>query len=148
MRLPGGQMQPVWSRGVAATTCSGKVRAPSIDFETISPAGIWWVTWYTTLLPVVAIHCRSWTIVPSTGLASHELALSVDDDTVLLPSHRSVMNSAPVAGSMEMSESPPPGKLARRLAGVCTKVAPPSVDRNTGLGEPGRFDSRPEGPLT
>src|SRR4051794_30440766 len=112
------------------------------------PEGIWWVAWYTTWLPVVAIHWRSCTTVPCTGLAIHDWPLSVEEDTVLLPSHRSVMYNAPVAGSMEMSESPPPGRLARRLAGVCTNVAPPSVDRKTGLGEPGRLESRPEGPLT
>src|SRR3954471_2696396 len=49
---------------------------------------------------------------------------------------------------MEMSESPPPGRLARRLAGVFTQEAPPSVERKTGLGEPGRLESRPDGPVT
>src|SRR5436305_15128863 len=45
IRLPGGQTQPVWSSGVAATTCCGYTGTPPTDRETTSPLGIWWVRW-------------------------------------------------------------------------------------------------------
>src|SRR3954453_13318106 len=110
--------------------------------------GIWWGTWETSPPPAVATHWRSCTNTPSSGLATHDAAPSVDRDTVALPNHRSVMYSAPVTGSTAMFEPPPPRTLARRLAGGGVPDEPPSVDLNTGLGEPGRFESNPDGPLT
>src|SRR6266404_2116885 len=82
--------------------------------------------------PGVATHWRSWTTTPWTGFAIHELAPSVETDTVELPSHRSVMYSVlGLAGSIATLLSPPPGRLARSEAGVSTQVAPPLVDLNT-----------------
>jgi len=45
-----------------------------------------------------------------------------------------------------MFESPPPGRFSRRLKGVFAQDAPPSCEPKTGLGDPGRFESRPSGP--
>jgi hypothetical protein len=74
--------------------------------------------------------------------------LSVDFETVDDPSQRSDSAIAPVCGSSEISESPPPGKFAFSPAGRSCQLAPPSSERNTSLGEPGRFDSSPVGALT
>ena len=73
--------------------------------------------------------------------------MSVEVETVAEPSHRSVSAIAPVDGSSEMSESPPPGKSAFRPAGRSVQVVPVSSERNTSLGEPGRLDSSPVGAL-
>ena len=73
--------------------------------------------------------------------------LSVDVETVAEPSHRSVSASAPVAGSIEMSLSPPPGRFAFSPAGSSFQVAPPSSERKTSLGEPGILESKPVGAL-
>ena len=40
IRVPGGQMQPIWSAGVAATVRRRKLTPPSTDFDTTRPAGI------------------------------------------------------------------------------------------------------------
>src|SRR5258708_27009935 len=49
---------------------------------------------------------------------------------------------------MEILESPPPGRLARKPGLVVTHVVPPSVDLKTGLAPPGRCDRSPAGPFT
>src|SRR5947209_511176 len=82
--------------------------------------------------PGVAIHWRSCTTTPWTGLAIQELAPSVDTDTVALPSHRSVMYKVlGLVGSVATLESPPPGRFARSDAGVSTQLAPLLVDLKT-----------------
>src|SRR6266498_283318 len=97
MRLPGGHTQPVWSSAVAATVDTGYAMPSSgaTDLETTRPLGIWWVTWYALPPPAVATHCRSCTTTPCNGLATQLAAPSVERETVALPSHRSVMYSAP-----------------------------------------------------
>src|SRR6266571_9562606 len=87
MMLPGGQMHPVRSRGVAAIP-AGAYTTPSVDFETMSPDGSWLYVRYTRPPPAVAVHCRSWTGTPPSGLAVQVFPRSCDTATVELPSHR------------------------------------------------------------
>src|SRR6266536_2778838 len=91
MMLPGGQMHPVRSAGVAATPDGRYVTPPSVDFETISPDGSWLYVRYARPPPGVAVHCRSSIGAPPSGLAVHVLPRSCDTATVELPSQRSDM---------------------------------------------------------
>src|SRR5436853_346992 len=90
---------------------------PSTDFDTTRPVASWWVAWYAKLLPVVAIHWRSCTTTPSSGCAVHVFALSVEHDTVALPSHRSVVHGLPVVWSAAVptSVSAPARHVSRRM---------------------------------